>query len=68
MTATEFNRLIQNNCAAAIQAVAQKQISIQAAIGILEIHKQVLVTVAMSGQLDRPMIQPATILPSGGKQ
>ena len=65
MNATDFNRLIGNNCQAVIDSAIKKEISIQAAIGILEVHKSVLVTIAMSGNLEqqRPLIQPSTTLP-----
>jgi hypothetical protein len=64
MTATDFNRLIGNNCQAVVESAIKKEISIQAAIGILEIHKGVLVTIAMSGQIDKqPIIQRSNILP-----
>lgn len=53
MNATDFNRLIGNNCQAVIKSVIKKEISIQAAIGVLEVHKSLLVTIAMSGHLEK---------------
>ena len=63
MNATDFNRLISNNCQAVVESALKKEISIQAAIGIMEVHKQILVTIAMSGKLEQPLIQCSNILP-----
>ena len=65
MKASDFNRLIQNNCAAAIESVAKGEIGFETVIGVLECHKQALID-WRKAVMTQPMILPAKEVPKIG--
>jgi hypothetical protein len=70
MNASEFNRLISNNTAAAMQAIAKNEIGFETVIGILESHKQVLFdwkALCAAQSQGAPLIQKSTTLPPNPK-
>lgn len=69
MKANDFNKLVGNNCQAAIIAIQNKEIGFETVIGILESHKQALFDwracwTAEQMRNQKPLIQPSSTLPA----